>query len=144
MKMVLRSVGAVALVLMLGSCKPDYVSQASHTPASKVVAGEATVMRLQLSVGDDVPGALTKRFTQVKCHYRVQGDKSFTHLDMSLEKEDPNGLTLICTVPPLGPVGGVLEYTFDWRLDGHHLTYDDQTVPIVAAENRDASVKSPR
>lgn len=91
----------------------------THIPPKSIRIGQPTPLVMELSSWGAGSGKLSKRYTDIQCHYRVGGNDKFTTVPMVPKMETPTLLTVECTIPPLvAKPGEKLEYYIDMKFDG--------------------------
>lgn len=102
-----------------------------HWQPERIIPGQPTVLELELTVWGDGSGKMSKRWKQVKCHYRLVGTKQWTTISMTPKIEEEERIVFTCTLPPQDQVGGAVEYYFDKMFDGYYNKDKDvRRVPI--------------
>ena len=110
-----------------GSGEPYEASRGEfHTPPDVVIAGKETILtyRFVFTPGPGGPGSgAAKRFGQMECHYRVNGQKEFRVVIGKRVAADKESITVEFSIPPLkADDGGTLEYHSGGTFDGTHAT----------------------
>src|SRR5215470_20294032 len=59
-----------------------------HNPPDQIIAGEATKLKLTFSVWGAGSGDLSRRYTEVVCHYRKTGEQQFHDVPALLISSD--------------------------------------------------------
>jgi hypothetical protein len=86
---------------------------------------------MELKVWGAGSGILSKRYTNIQCHYRIVGAEAYSAVPMTPSSETPDRLTVECTIPPLdGKAGDRLEYYIDEEFDGHYNRRVEKPVPF--------------
>lgn len=76
-------------------------------------------------------GKLSKRYTEIKCHYRTSGNERYLSLPMTQISETPDRLKVQCLVPSLHTkAGDGLEYYFDFKFDGVYSKVSEKPIPF--------------
>ncbi len=103
--------------LLIVSCAGGGGSK--HIPPKTILIGQPTRLIMELNAWGAGSGKLSKRYTDIQCHYRVGGDDKFISIPMSPTAENSTLLTVQCILPPLSAKPGEkLEYYIDMKFDG--------------------------
>ena len=121
---------ALAMVcLLIISCAGGGGS--THIPPKTILIGQPTSLILELNAWGAGSGKLSKRYTDIQCHYRVGGDEKFTAIPMYPTAETSTLLTVQCILPPLtAKPGDKLEYYIDMKFDGVYNKRMESLVPF--------------
>jgi hypothetical protein len=94
--------------------------------------GQPTTLPLELSLWQAEYGSPDKRYTKVVCHYRVQGNASYTAAPMKAVRVEPKSLFVECQLPAISQgQGTAVEYYFDFYFDGVYNQAGTPTKPYV-------------
>jgi hypothetical protein len=125
-------------VLLICSCRPPGFEIGGggsvHHPPEKIIVNQPTKLAIELVVWGEGSGKMSERWKDVKCHYRV-GPNDWAAIDMTVESEQKEKITFVCTIPPQQKAGVKLEYYFDMLFDGHYNKESSHFVPIVLDAN---------
>ncbi len=123
----------------LASCRPPGLEigggGSTHIPPERISLGEPTTLKLELSVWGEGSGAMSKRWKDVRCHYRIVGAETYASLDMVIHEAKKDTIVFACTVPPQQNPGSTLEYYFDMMFDGHYNKREGGLVKIEPPAN---------
>ena len=140
----MRSLWATCIILsvsMLGcSCRPPGFEIGGggsvHIPPDRILQGQHTPLHLELSVWGEGSGTMSKRWKEVKCHYRAAGTEAYVTLNMTAQSEDKKKILFTCTIPPQDAVGSTVEYYFDMLFDGHYNKREGGQIRIEPSPNK--------
>ena len=103
----------------------------THIPPKTILIGQPTSLILELNAWGAGSGKLSKRYTDIQCHYRVGQDDKFIAIPMSPTAENSTLLTVQCILPPLtAKPGDKLEYYIDMKFDGVYNKRMESPVPF--------------
>ena len=126
-----------AALVLVGGCFRPGGGHSGHTPPERLLAGEATILMMEFSVWGAGSGNLSKRYTEIVCHYRLSGHPEFQTVRARIVSSDKERMRAEFTIPPqtLLEASGTLEYYFEFLFDGYRSTRATNSVPIVSAPN---------
>ena len=131
-------------VTMTASCRPPGFEigggGSTHNPPANIIQGEPTTLTLELYIWGEGSGKMSKRWKDVKCHYRIEGTGTYTILDMAIYEEKNDTIAFTCTIPPQQSDGLKLEYYFDMVFDGHYNRREGGSVKIDLPANQSMQV----
>jgi len=104
-----------------------------HNPPDQIIAGEATKLKLTFSVWGAGSGDLSRRYTEVVCHYRKTGEQQFHDVPALLISSDQKHMVAEFVIPPqqTSADSTSLEYYFDFLFDGHPNKRPHEIVQII-------------
>jgi hypothetical protein len=105
-----------------------------HLPPACIVQGEPTQIEIEFSVWGQGTGKMSQRWTEVRCHYRLVGEKDYATIPMRPIAEEETKIRFAGTIPPQERVGAYLVYYIDELFDGHYNRRNERPIPIVKAE----------
>jgi hypothetical protein len=74
---------------------------------------------------------VTKRYTNIRCHYKAEKATAFTTLEGKVESEAKERMFVVFELPAFSAADGAyVEYYFDMNLDGHYNKRDMERVPL--------------
>ncbi|MBI5385302.1 MAG: hypothetical protein HZA90_11530 [Verrucomicrobia bacterium] len=123
----------LAALIFTGGCFRPGGGHAGHTPPERIVAGEPTILKMEFSVWGAGSGDLSKRYTQIVCHYRQTGQRDFQTAHARVLSSNRERMQTEFTIPPqtLLEAAGTLEYYFEFLFDGHRNANHTNSVSIV-------------
>jgi len=102
-----------------------------HIPPTSIHIGQATPLTMELRAWGAGFGKLSKRYTDIQCHYRIVGSDGYATVPMSPIAESEGVLTVQCVIPPLhAKAGDALEYYIDEKFDGIYNKRVEKPVPF--------------
>src|ERR1019366_5434021 len=124
----MRKAILASICLALSSCAGGGGSV--HIPPKSIHIGQPTTLTMELSVWGAGSGKLSKRYTDIQCHYRIAGSENFFALPMTPTTETADHLTVECVIPSLpAKLGDKLEYYIDEEFDGVYNKRIEKPVP---------------
>lgn len=103
----------------------------NHTPPQSIHAGQPTTLTMELTSWGAGFGKLSKRYTEIQCHYRMAGAAPYDVVPMTPTAETKERLTVQGVIPALtAKPGDKLEYYFDMKFDGVYNKRAEQLVPF--------------
>jgi len=108
----------------------------AHVPPKQIIAGQTTLLTLEVNVWGAGWGKMTSRYRNVTCHYRLVGEPDYRNLPMVPGKEftskPPSNRegTFLCTLPAFPKTAKAVEYYFDFTFDKLQQSRPPVTVPI--------------
>jgi hypothetical protein len=102
-----------------------------HTPPGSIAFSQLTPLRLELSVWGAGSGRMSKRYTEIRCHYKAEKGTAFVTLEGKVESEAKGRMFVVFDLPAFDtPDGTYVEYYFDMKLDGHYNKRTVERVPL--------------
>ena len=132
----MRTVIAIAILSLLTTgCFQPGGGGSAHHPPPQIISGEPTTLKLTFSAWGAGSGNLSKRYTQIRCHYRQSGESQFQTVAAKVISSDDKQMEVQFVIPPQVLFGesSTLEYYFDFLFDGHPNTRGHETVQIIKA-----------
>jgi hypothetical protein len=101
-----------------------------HIPPS-VTSGpiELNLLLSRWAAPQCLTGKTSEHFSEVKCHYRMQGERAYEALSMQMIQEEKNRAFYRCTIPKLAGVS-TIEYFFDFKMDGTYNKRNEKPLAI--------------
>lgn len=100
-------------------------------PPADIPYAHPTTLQLELSVWGAGSGKMSRRYTNIRCHYKAENAPAFTPIEGQVVSESQKRLTLQFDLPPFTSTDGAyVEYYFDMSFDGHYNKRDIQRVPF--------------
>ena len=127
----MKSIAAllVPALFLLGSCAGGGGSV--HVPPESIHAGKPTTLTVSFTVWGAGFGRLSRRYTDIRCHYRIVGSTSYSDIPMVPVSETSKRLEVQGVIPPLpAKAGDQLEYYFDEKFDGVYNKRVEKPVPF--------------
>lgn len=126
---IMKKIVIAFICLFFASCAGGGGS--THIPPKTILIGQPTILILELNAWGASSGKLSKRYTDIQCHYRVGRDDKFIAIPMSPTAENSTLLTVQCILPPLtAKPGDKLEYYIDMKFDGVYNKRMESPVPF--------------
>ncbi len=126
---IMKKIVIAFICLFFASCAGGGGS--THIPPKTILIGQPTILILELNAWGAGSGKLSKRYTDIQCHYRVGRDDKFIAIPMSPTAENSTLLTVQCILPPLtAKPGDKLEYYIDMKFDGVYNKRMESPVPF--------------
>ena len=126
---IMKKIVIAFICLFFASCAGGGGS--THIPPKTILIGQPTILILELNARGAGSGKLSKRYTDIQCHYRVGRDDKFIAIPMSPTAENSTLLTVQCILPPLtAKPGDKLEYYIDMKFDGVYNKRMESPVPF--------------
>jgi hypothetical protein len=126
--MIKKKVFGALCILLLCGCPGG--GSSVHGPPQSIKANQPTVLELALSTWGAGCGRITKRYTNVCCHYRLKGEKNFTTVLFKPTHRKGDWQFYECELPPFANVGSEVEYYIDMMFDGVYNKRELETVKI--------------
>ena len=125
----MKKTALALLCLFFSSCAGG--GGTTHLPPKSIRIGQPISLIMELNAWGAGSGKLSKRYTDIQCHYRVGGDDKFIAIPMSPTAENSTLLTVQCILPPLtAKPGEKLEYYIDMKFDGVYNKRMESPVPF--------------
>lgn len=122
---------AIALIACLTATGCAGGGGSIHLPPKEVSIGQPTVLSMELSSWGAGRGKLSKRYTDLQCHYRIVGSDRYDVVPMQLVAETNKQLKVKFAIPPLtAKPGDKLEYYFDMKFDGVYNKRVEEPIPF--------------
>jgi hypothetical protein len=115
--------------VVLGACAGGGGSD--HIPPKSIHVGLPTPLTMVLRVWGAGFGKLSKRYTDIQCHYRIVGSDRYSAVPMTPIAESRDSLKVQCVIPALhAKPGDALEYYIDEKFDGVYNKRVEKPVPF--------------
>jgi len=102
-----------------------------YIPPKSIRIGQPTTLTMELTSWGAGFGKLSKRYTEIQCHFRIAGTANYSVVPMTPIAETSERLTVQCVIPPLtAKPGDKLEYYIDEKFDGVYNKRVEQPVPF--------------
>lgn len=126
-----RTIPMLWVVLLFGCDGIAGGGGSTHAPPEAIAYDQPTPLELELSVWGAGSGEITKRYTEVRCHYKPENAASFSMVMGSVESEADDRMVVAFELPAFTPEDGdYVEYYFDMKLDGHYNKRPVARVPL--------------
>lgn len=88
------------------------------------------MLELKLSTWGAGCGRITKRYTDVSCHYRFKGETNFTTVAFAPVRKQDDWQVYECTLPAFTNAGEEVQYFIDMSFDGVYNKRDMVSVRV--------------
>jgi hypothetical protein len=123
--------------LTAGLCATLFMSSCAggggsvHIPPKSIRVGQPTTLTMELTSWGAGSGKLSKRYTEIQCHFRIAGTEDYSVVRMTPIAETSERLTVQCSIPPMtAKPGDKLEYYIDHEFDGVYNKRIESPVPF--------------
>lgn len=135
LKHVIASIGLLmAATIALTGCNGGGGSV--HVPPVQILYDQPTHLQIELTAWGSPPlsGKLSRRYTDVRMHYKTEKSPEYTIITAKVESEKNKRLLMSFDLPALTPADGAyVEYFIDMKFDGVYNKRDVVRVPLGLA-----------